>query len=372
MKNGWYPMPEMKYIIEKTLSSKVLMVGNCYKNHHPGGISAVLQYWSEYIECMQHYSTYKLSNVLFRIWLFAFGYMRIAMRLMLDRKVQILHLHCAADASFWRKTQLVRLGKFFKRKVILHIHSSRFKDYYAEASPKKKKWIIETLCYVDVVIVLSNSWKEWFVGIGVPSDKLIVLHNITSYPTLVSSAKVDDGKIHLLFMGEIGPRKGVFDVIRAIANHKAELSGKVIFRIGGNRNEDVLKKMIADANLQDIVNFEGWVGGTKKVELLNWANLFILPSFNEGLPISILEAMSYKLPIITSAVGGIPEVVVNDENGTIVTPGNEEEIYTAIKKYVDNPQLLASEGGSSYKKAETYLPEYVMNSLKRIYMELLE
>lgn len=364
-------MTETKYIIKEPLSSKVLMVGNYYKNHHPGGISAVLQYWSEYIENMQHYSTYKLSNMLVRIWLFAFGYMRIVLRLMLDRKVQILHLHCAADASFWRKAQLVRLGKFFKRKVILHIHSSRFKDYYAEATRKKKKWILKTLCGADVVIVLSNSWKEWFVGIGVPSDKLIVLHNITSYPTLVSSAKVDDGKIHLLFMGEIGPRKGVFDVVRSIANHKTDLSRKIVFRIGGNRNEDVLKKMIADANLQDIVNFEGWVGGLKKIELLNWANLFILPSFNEGLPISVLEAMSYRLPIITSAVGGIPEVVSNGENGTIVTPGNDEEIYAAIKKYVDSPQLLCSEGASSYRKAEAYLPEYVIKHLKSIYEVLI-
>ena len=361
----------MTFIIKKDLSRKILMVGNYYKNHHPGGISAVLQYWNDCIEEMQHYPTYKLSNVFVRIWLFGFGYLRIVLRLLTDEDVRVLHLHCAADASFWRKAQLVRLGRFFKRKVILHVHSSRFKDYFAESSEKKKKWILKTLNMTDVVIVLSNSWKKWFVGIGVPPEKLIVLHNITPYPVSLPSVKVDDGKLHLLFMGEIGKRKGVFDVVRAMANHRVELLGKIEFRIGGNRHEEELKKMIFDGCVQDMVVFEGWVGGTKKLELLNWADIFILPSFNEGLPISILEAMSYKLPIITSAVGGIPEVVANDENGVIVTPGSDEEIFSAIKKYLDFPENIQSEGTCSYKKVETYLPDYVMEHLKRIYEDLL-
>ena len=73
-------------------------------------------------------------------------------------------------------------------------------------------------------------------------------------------------------------------------------------KIGGNKNEEKLKKQIKDFNIQEIVTFEGWVSGNKKLELLNWADVFILPSFNEGLPISILEAMSYGMPIISTPV----------------------------------------------------------------------
>ena len=89
-----------------------------------------------------------------------------------------------------------------------------------------------------------------------------------------------------------------------------------------------------------------------------------------GLPISILEAMSYKKPIISTPVGGIPEVV-DKSNGILVTPGNDEEIFSAMRYYVDNKSDIKKHGEESYKKAETYLPDYVLNHLKRIYESLI-
>ena len=362
---------KMCKIIKTELSSKVLMAGNYYENHHPGGISAVVQYWSEYIEDLQYYPTYKLSNVGVRVWWFFYSYLRLAIRMMFDSNVKILHLHSAADGSFLRKSLLVKLGKFFKKKVVLHIHASRFKDFYNESSSAKQKWIINTIDKVDVLIVLSNSWREWFISIGVPEDKIVVLHNITAFPTVLPGAKVNDGKIHFLFLGEIGHRKGVFDIIRAISNHKEALAGKIELRIGGNKNEELLLSEIREHGLEDIVKFEGWVGGEKKLQLLNWSDIFILPSFNEGLPISILEAMSYGQPIISTAVGGIPEVVENGINGIIVTPGNDDEIYASMMFYVQNKDCVIEHGLESKKRVESYMPNYVMNHLRHIYEKLL-
>jgi len=348
------------------------MVGNYYKHHHPGGISAVVQYWESYIENLQYYPTYKLSNVLVRAWYFVASYIKMAFKMAVDKNVRIVHLHTAADGSFWRKVQITKLAKFFGKEVVLHVHASRFKDYYNEASEKKKNWIKKELERVDTLIVLSESWRKWFESIGVDAKKIEVLHNITSYPIDMLQAKKQDGKVHFLFMGEIGERKGIFDIIRSLAKYKENLNGKIELRIGGNKMEEELKKNITDNNLQDMVIFEGWVGGQKKLELLNWADVFILPSFNEGLPISILEAMSYSHPVISTPVGGIPEVVETEVNGVIVTPGNDEEIFAAIKKYVDNPSLIAVEGKESCKRAETYLPDYVLNHLRRIYENLIK
>lgn len=360
-----------KYIICKDLSARVLMAGNYYKHHHPGGISAVVQYWSQYIENLQYYPTYKLSNVVVRVGWFACSYLRLALRMKFDKNVKILHLHTAADGSFLRKSMLVKLGHRMGKKVVLHVHASRFKDFYNEASQKKKQRILQTLNSVDVLIVLSHSWKEWFVSLGISKDKIVILHNITSYPTKIDSAKKNDGKVHFLFMGEIGQRKGVFDILRALTIHREELVGKIELRIGGNKHEEELKKAIDDGNLQEIVKFEGWVGGEKKLQLLNWADVFILPSFNEGLPISILEAMSYGHPIISTPVGGIPEVVETGRNGILVTPGNEEEIFNAINYYVENRNRIPEEGEKSNDVARTYLPDYVLNHLKEIYEKLI-
>lgn len=357
-------------IIDRRLARKVLMAGNYYKHHHPGGISAVVQYWSEYIDGLQYYPTWKLGGVATRAWWFATSYLRIALRLATDREIKIVHLHFAADGSFWRKEKLLGLAKLFGKKVVMHCHSSRFKDFYQESSAAKRRQIVATLRKADVMIVLSESWKRWFASIGIDESRMTVLHNITDYPVPRPEKKVADGKVHFLFMGEIGERKGVFDILRGLAKHKGDFAGKIELRIGGNRNERQLLDTIQANGLGNIVKFEGWVSGDKKVDLLNWADVFILPSHNEGLPISILEAMSYGMPIISTPVGGIPEVV-GEGNGVLVTPGSDGEIVRAMARYVGNPTLVAKEGAASRRVVETYLPGYVMEHLKDIYLKLL-
>ena len=360
-----------EYIIKRDISSKVLMAGDYYKHHHPGGISAVIQYWSRYIEDLQYYPTFKLSNVFVKVGCFVCSYFRLAFRMAFDKSVAILHLHTAADGSFWTTSRLAKLGHIMGKKVVLHIHASRFKDFYNESSEKKKQLILNILNDMDVLIVLSNSWKAWFASLGVSENKMTVLHNITDYPTEIVSAKVNDGKTHFLFLGAIGQRKGVFDILKTLSAHRDELEGHIELRIGGNSNEEKLNKSIEEGELQNMVKFEGWVGGERKLQLLNWADVFILPSFNEGLPISILEAMSYGHPIISTPVGGIPEIVETGKNGILVTPGNCDEIYLAMKHYTDNQDQIPVEGNRSREIARTYLPDYVLNHLKKIYEGLI-
>lgn len=357
-------------IIVKEISDRILMTGDYYLNNHPGGISAVVSYWSRYFETIHYYPIYKNGGKIVKGWWFLTSYIRLAFKMLTDPKARIVHLHTAADGSFRRNSQLVRLCRLFGRKTIMHIHASRFKDFYYEADQENKEKILATLKSTDMLIVLSESWKEWFGSIGIKPEKMTVLHNITPEPTDIPEARMKDGKTHFLFMGEIGPRKGVFDILRGLAAHREEAEGRMMLHIGGNRNEKQLLDTIRENGLDNIVRFEGWVSGQKKLELLNRADIYILPSFNEGLPISILEAMSYGCPVISTPVGGIPEVV--DGNGILVTPGDSEQIWEAMKRYLDDPALIASEGIISLKNVETYLPAHVMAHLKDIYLKMLE
>ena len=354
--------------ISKNISKRILMAGDYYKNSHPGGISAVVNYWSRHIDELQYYPIYKIGGKLTKGWWFLTSYVRLALRMATDKDATIVHLHTAADGSFKRNSQLTRLCKKFGRKVIMHIHASRFKDFYNESSDKAG--ILDTLHSVDQLIVLSESWKEWFKSIGIEESKITILHNITPEPAKIPEAKQNDGRIRFLFMGEIGQRKGVFDILRAISAHREEAKGCMELIIGGNKNEQKLLDTIKNNKLEDIARFEGWVSGEKKLRLLNEADIYILPSFNEGLPISILEAMSYGCPIISTPVGGIPEVV--NSNGILVTPGNEEEIWNAMDRYIKNPSLIESEGCQSLVNVREYLPDYVINHLKDIYLQMLD
>jgi glycosyltransferase involved in cell wall biosynthesis len=357
-----------RYIISRALSDKVLMIGVYYKHHAPGGMAAVIQYYSQYIEHLNYVCSWRLTHFMGRVWYAGYALVNVIARLLFDRKIKILHIHVAADASYHRKMIFVKLGKLMKKKVILHVHSSRFKDFYDEQSEDRKKKIEKELTIPDKLLVLSESWKEWFQGINIPSEHIEVLHNITEQP--VEMPVAPDGKTHLLFLGELGQRKGVFDLLKAISNNKDEFRNKIVLRIGGNKNEEKLKSFISDNNLLDFVFFEGWVAGDKKRHLLNWADIYVLPSFNEGLPIGILEAMSYRCVIVSTPVGGIPEIVIPNKNGLLVEPGNVAEIAEAIRK------LIGLENLEDYKKAsecmvQAYLPMPVMEHLKNIYNQLL-
>lgn len=361
----------MSFIIPKSLSQKVVMTGVEYRNNHPGGISAVVQYWSKYIERLQFYPTFKEGSKTAKLLLFGSSYIRLGLRLLFDRKVEIVHVHTAAGSDFKRSAMIVELAKRFNKKVILHSHASQFKVYYSKEDNTTQQWIVNTLRKVDVLIALSESWKEWFTQIGVNPRKITILHNVTAYPQVMNPNRNAQSPVRFLFLGEIGQRKGVFDVIRALTIHKADLEGKIVLRIGGNKNEEQLLSAIKAGGLDKMVRFEGFAIGDKKIELLNWADVYILPSFNEGLPISILEAMSYSMPIIATPVGGIPEVV-DKKNGIMVAPGNEEEIFNAMKFYAENIDQIKQQGKESYKKVETYLPDYVLNHLKQIYESLIK
>lgn len=359
----------MNYIIPRSISRNVVMTGVEYRNNHPGGISAVIQYWSKYIEGLQFYPTFREGTRAAKLLVFACSYIRLFWRFIFDKKVRIVHVHTAAGSDFKRSAMVVNLAKLFHKKVILHSHASEFKVFYSNADEGARRWIVETLCKADILIALSKSWKDWFTEIGVNPNKILILHNITSYPQIQDPNRSTSLPIRFLFLGELGQRKGVFDILRALKSHKQELRGKIELRIGGNKNEKKLLSVIKDSGLDELVHFEGFATGQRKIDLLNWADVYILPSYNEGLPISILEAMSYGMPIISTPVGGIPEVVDN-KNGILVTPGNDEEIFSAIKYYVDNISEIESQGKESYMKVQTYLPDYVLNHLKRIYESL--
>ena len=344
------------------------MIGVYYKNNAPGGMAAVIQYYEKYFDKLHYISSWKDGCKLTKLCYYIKAYTNCLANFIFHPNIKIIHIHTAADNSFWRKTKFIKLAKHFNKKVIIHIHASRFKDFYNESTRKEE--IKKYLNITDKIIVLSNSWRDWFINIGIDSTKIIVLNNIVTYPK-IQQINEDPNKIKILFLGEIGKRKGVFDILTAIAKDQNYYKDKIIFKIGGNKNEEQLQSFIQSNNLQSFVKFEGWIAGEKKEKLLNWADIFILPSYNEGLPIAILEAMSYNTAIISSPVGGIPEIINHNKNGLLVMPGNIKEIDEAMKYCINHPEQLQIFKTINQSLIQTFYPNAVLEHLKQIYISLL-
>jgi len=179
------------------------------------------------------------------------------------------------------------------------------------------------------------------------------------------------GKTKLLFLGLISKNKGIFDLIDVLATNKESFQNRLCLSIGGNGETDKLRKEINDKKLGEMVEYLGWVTQDKKNNCLQQTDVYILPSYNEGLPISILEAMSYGKPIISTNVGGIPEIVVSGRNGLLIEPGNLKQMEEAINFCIENVDTIKEYGKESRLLVKKHLPDAVMEELQKVYNELL-
>lgn len=363
-----YKTKNAQFILTKNLSRKILMIGEYFKNNAPGGMAAVLASYNEYFEDMRFIPTWRNGNILVKVWYAIYSYITFITYMIFCRSIKIIHIQGAAFASFERNIFFVRFGKLFGKKVIMHMHCADFESYYNPS--KHKKRIIDTINSCDLFLVLSDSWKDYFINIGCKKEIIQILNNTITPPEFIKSNK-DNKYLNLLYLGVIGQRKGIYDILKALKDNKDKFEEKVKLRIGGNQEEEKLKNTILNYGLNDMVVFEGFVSGAKKIECLNWADVYILPSFNEGLPIGILEAMSYGHPIISSPVGGIPTIVKDGENGFLVEPGNSEEIAQAINKLLNDRSLIEILGKNSIKMVQPFMPENVFATLKNMYKQLL-
>ena len=120
-----------------------------------------------------------------------------------------------------------------------------------------------------------------------------------------------------------------------------------------------------------MAQFVGWISGPQKHQLLSESDLYILPSYNEGLPLSILEAMSYRLPVISTPVGGTAEAVQEGVNGFLVPPGDKAALHDRLLRFIAQPDLIVTMGNASGQIIRQYQPETIFPKLQTLYESLL-
>ena len=208
--------------------------------------------------------------------------------------------------------------------------------------------------------------------IGNIAEKINFNLNIVPLSNIEEKKKNRVALVRLLFLGKIDKRKGIFDVLESVKKNKELFENKIKIIVGGNGEVDMLKRIILEGHLSNIVEYVGWVTGEKKTRLFLESDIMLLPSYNEGLPISLLEALSYKMPLISTHVGGISEILEHKKNGFVVEAGNINQITESLRFYLENKSLIKLHGDNSYRIANRYFPEFVFNQLDKIYKDLLD
>ena len=262
----------------------------------------------------------------------------------------VFHIHVASYGSTFRKAKYVTFLKKHGKKVILHIHGAAYMDFYGKLSNEKKKYVVDILKSCDQVIALSDEWKERF-------EKAFGLKNCISLPNGVNTeefvsaiTKPGDYKNSFLLLGRLGKRKGAYDLIDAIELVAKKYPEVKLYMAGDGEIEQV-KELILRKNLEKNIEVVGWVDFNGKVELMKKIDTITLPSYNEGLPMTILEGMAAGKAIISSAVGAIPEVVKGG-NGIIINPGDINALANAMIQCIEKTDMLSEMSLNNVKKID--------------------
>jgi glycosyltransferase involved in cell wall biosynthesis len=263
------------------------------------------------------------------------------------------------------------LSKMFNIPVIFHLHGSEFKQFYENSWKVGKLFIKYIINLSDRVIVLSSQWEDYLSQ--TISVKTVTLKLFNYVPSIAFCNNLAQSRENatLLFLGEIGFRKGIFDLLKVISRLAVSFPNLRLYCCG-NGNLEQLVGTAKNLGIDNNIEIKGWVTGELKKELLAKSTIFVLPSYNEGLPVALLEAMAARLPIVSTFVGGIPDAVEDGLEGILIKPGDLDALEAAIRKLLLDSTLRTSMGLSARQKFEQHFtPERVLPKIDQLYYTLI-
>ncbi len=260
-----------------------------------------------------------------------------------SRKVDgLLAFSSFRPSSFAEKGVLCILGWVFRKRVVLSLRS--------EIRPPKRLRLL-SLLFVRTVVRCCNTVicqspiaAEQLQSLArCNAAKTVVIPNWIDAALYLRSqdhGKNETGEPHtpvVLFMGWLHRNKGVYELLDAIGQCVQNGRPCRLVYCGGGAERDGLENRCEELGIQQHVEFRGWVGAEEKIRAFHEADVFALPSYSEGLPNALMEAMAAGLPVVTTPVGGIPMLVKSERNGILVSPGDPAAIAEALGRLFDDP-----------------------------------
>lgn len=310
-----------------------------------------------------HFDTNKYLLILY----FACQFLKIWLNVKFG-DYKIAHLHTAERGSFWRKRFLT---KFFHKngiKVVMHHHAAEFEEFYANATDDQKKKIQKTLAEVDVNIVLSERLVAMIKNKQPKANVKVLYNSVNTYkenPYSLSSCNV-------LFLGRLGVRKGTFDLIEAIKRLDSKIPSNVKFYLCGDSGDSEVRAKVNELNIAHRIAHVGWIDGEQKKEFFSNSMINCLPSYNEGLPMTILETMAAGIPNVSTNIASIPEVIHDGDNGFLITPGDIDSLVDRLYDLIINSELRTKFSQKSFNLIrENFSIDNNISDLKSLYYSVL-
>jgi glycosyltransferase involved in cell wall biosynthesis len=283
-------------------------------------------------------------------------------------EVDALHIHVAAGGSAIRKAILARFSRSLGVPYVVHLHGSRFHQFWDVAGPRARKLVDRMFAESSATIVLGNFWAR-LVADNVPAvrSKIVILPNATA-PMRVFHQPADDGRVRISFLGEVGARKGTPQLVQALGQLADRQDWTAT--IAGNGAIDETIAAAQQLGIGGRVSVPGWLDGAGTADVLRKTDIFVLPSFAENLPMSILEAFAAGAAVVATPVGAVPDVITHDRNGLLVEAGDVDGLASALRRLIADRDLRNALGAAAKQDhAERYNIESYIARLEDIWID---
>ena len=328
--------------------SKVLVVAT--SSHTRGGITSVVkahrfgEQWKLF-HC-KWIETHIDKNGFYKLLFFLKGFIQYIFLLPI---YEIVHIHTSEPPSALRKCIFMAYAKLWRKKTIVHFHA-----FSPDTTVRSKFHCLYSYLFgrANTVIVLSELWRKYVNDEFNLGDKTNVVYNPCTTDILPQTyAK----KNQILYAGTINARKGYADMIKSFALIAKDYpQWQIVF--AGNGEVEQGKALATKLGIESQTVFLGWVNGVAKDKAFKEAAIFCLPSYAEGFPMAVLDAWAYGLPVITTPVGGIPDIAEDGKNMLLFNPGNIETLAKQMKRLINEDVLR-----QNIMKASTTLSQTVFN-----------
>lgn len=278
-------------------------------------------------------------------------------------KYDIVHFHMVPGITLFIQLPELIVAKVFRKKIIMEVHvGNQLLEY---SNDKFFKWWFRR---ADLVLLLAYKWKDLFAekysDVKTATD---VLYNACE---MLPQASFEEKKKQILFAGTIDDNKAPDLLLKAWSKLKNKYPAwKVTFLGSGNIAK--FQQMAEELNVADCVEFLGYVVGERKEKIFREASIFCMCSFVEGFPMVVLEAWTHSISVVTTPVGGLPDIIEDGKNCLTFPFGEPDKLASQIEKLIKDDKLIQEIGRCGYECAQNkFSLNNVSEKLEQIYNDL--
>lgn len=274
--------------------------------------------------------------------------------------------------AYYRDMVLILVAKLMRKKIVVFFRGWDENFEFKISKSKIQKWLFKkTYGVVDKYIVLGSVFRDKLISLGVKNTDSIYQETTVALPTEFDEVKIRNriesaSPINLLFLSRLVEGKGIDEALYIYEELKKISDKRINLMIAGDGPELVrVQEKVMHASLGD-VTFLGDVRGEDKEKLLSESHILLFPSVTEGMPNTVLEAMSYGILVSSTPVGGVPDIINDDENGFLFDLDNPGSVVKRINNVIDDRKRFLDMVLKSKELSKSFSPDVVSQRLLNI------